>query len=146
MALALAGALRKTSFGLATALAYAVSPVFVRLGVAEGTSVETGLAIGLTAAAGAYLVTLFVTNRGAFDLRGLPGWRPVAWEVAAALTIVTGTWLRYRAMNLLPLAIVSTLGRISIPVILIIERRRATVRIWIGCALIVGGTVLIGLT
>ncbi len=66
-------------FGLATALSFSVSPIFVRLGIAEGATAEIGLTIGLTAAAVSYIAVLLVIDRPAVDLRRLPGWRPVAW-------------------------------------------------------------------
>lgn len=113
--------------------------------MAEGVSAEVGLTIGLTAAAVSYVVVLLVIDRPALDLRRLPGWRPVGWESAAAAAIVTGTWLRYLAMAMIPLAIVSAVGRVNILVILLLSRRTTTLRLWVGGALIIAGTVLFSL-
>lgn len=129
-------------FGLLTALSFSVSPIFVRLGMEEGASAEIGLTVGLTAAAVSWVVVMSIFDRAALDVRRLRGSRPVLWETAAAATIVTGTWLRYLAMALIPLAIVSAVGRVNILVILLLSRRTTTLRLWIGGALIIAGTAL----
>jgi drug/metabolite transporter (DMT)-like permease len=134
-----------TIFGLATAMAFSISPIFVRKGMAEGFSAEIGLTVGVTAAALSYVLILIVVDRPALDVRRLPGWSPVLWELAAAVAIVTGTWLRYRAMALIPLAIVSALGRVNILVILLLARRSVTPRAWLGGALIIAGTILLSI-
>ncbi|MDA3949385.1 MAG: hypothetical protein PF508_09165 [Spirochaeta sp.] len=132
-----------TFFGLATAMAFSISPLFVRKGLAEGFSAEIGLTVGVTAAALSYALILLFIDRGALDVRRLPGRGPVLWELSAAAAIVTGTWLRYRAMALIPLAIVSALGRVNSLVILLLARRSVTPRVWIGGALIIAGTMLL---
>jgi drug/metabolite transporter (DMT)-like permease len=113
--------------------------------MAEGASAEIGLSVGLVAAAFSYGLILLVIDRPALDIRRLPGMRPVLWEAGAAAAIVTGTWLRYLAMALIPLAIVSALGRVNILVILSIEHRSTTMRLWIGALCIIAGTVLFSL-
>jgi drug/metabolite transporter (DMT)-like permease len=132
-----------TLFGLATAMAFSISPIFVRKGMAEGFSAEIGLTVGVTAAALTYALILFLVDRPALDVRRLPGWNPVLWELAAAVAIATGTWLRYRAMALIPLAIVSALGRVNILVILLLARRSVTPKTWLGGVLIIAGTMLL---
>ncbi len=132
-------------FGLGTALAFSVSPIFVRLGMAEGHSAEIGLAIGLIAAALAYFLVLVCSDRQSLHLGAAGEWRLAGWELAAALSIVTGTWLRYEAMALVPLAIVSALGRVNILVILLIARRSVKLRVWVGGFLIIAGSVLLSL-
>ncbi len=132
-------------FGLGTALAFSISPIFVRMGMAEGHSAEIGLAIGLIAAALAYFVVLLISDRQALQVRAVGEFRLAGWELAAALSIVTGTWLRYEAMALVPLAIVSALGRVNILVILLLARRTVTTRVWVGGFLIIAGTVLLSL-
>lgn len=136
------GVISGSFFGLLTALSFSVSPIFVRLGMAEGASAEIGLSVGLVAAAVSYVLILAIIDRSALDVRRLPGLRPALWEAGAAAAIVTGTWLRYLAMALIPLAIVSALGRVNILVILLIEHRATTLRLWIGALLIIAGTVL----
>lgn len=130
-------------FGLATAMAFSISPIFVRKGMAEGFSAGIGLTVGVTAAALTYALILLFVDRAALDVRRLPGASPAVWEFAAAVAIVTGTWLRYRAMALIPLAIVSALGRVNILVILLLVRRSVSPRVWLGATLIIAGAVLL---
>lgn len=132
-----------TVFGLATAMAFSISPIFVRKGMAEGFSAGIGLTVGVSAAACTYALILFFLDRPALEVRRLPGAGPAMWELAAAVAIVTGTWMRYRAMALIPLAIVSALGRVNILVILLLARRSVTPRVWLGGTLIIIGALLL---
>jgi uncharacterized membrane protein len=145
MAVSIRDVVSGSVFGLGTAMAFSVSPIFVRMGMAEGHSAEIGLAIGLIAAALAYFMVLLVSDRQALQVGAVGEVRLAGWELAAALSIVTGTWLRYEAMALVPLAIVSALGRVNILVILLLARRTVTPRVWVGGFLIIAGTVLLSL-
>lgn len=131
--------------GLGTALAFSVSPVFVRMGMREGHSAETALVVGLVAALISYAGILAIIDRNSLRIRIGSHLRPLAWETAAAVSIVTGTWLRYVAMSLIPLAIVSAVGRVNLLVILLFARRAITPRVWLGAALILSGTLLLSL-
>jgi uncharacterized membrane protein len=130
-------------YGLGTALAFSVSPIFVRMGMADGHSAIVGLSVGLIAAAIAYTGVALASDRAALRLGRLERLTPISWELAAALVIVTGTWMRYVAMGLVPLAIVSAVGRVNILVILLLAGRSVGPRVWIGGVLIIAGTVLL---
>lgn len=145
MAKGLKAALGGSVYGLGTALSFSISPLFVRAAMSRGHSAEVGLSVGLIAAAAAYAIVLAISEPGALA-DTLTTDRPTAlWELAAALAIVTGTWLRYEAMATIPLAIVSALARINIFVILLLARKTVTLRVWVGGALIIAGTVLLSL-
>jgi uncharacterized membrane protein len=143
MAVTVRSVIAGSVFGLGTALAFSVSPIFVRMGMADGHSAIVGLSVGLIAAAAVYTGVTLSLNRGSLRLRSLERLSPVSWELAAALVIVTGTWLRYLAMGLIPLAIVSAVGRVNILVILLLAGRSVGPRIWVGGMLIIAGTVLL---
>jgi drug/metabolite transporter (DMT)-like permease len=145
MAVTLRSVVAGSVYGLGTALAFSVSPIFVRMGMADGHSAIVGLAVGLVAAALAYGGIALISDPGALDLRRLERLRPISWELAAALVIVTGTWMRYVAMGLVPLAIVSAVGRVNILVILLLAGRSVSPRVWAGGALIIAGTVLLSI-
>lgn len=139
--------LRKTAagtvYGLGTAMAFSISPIFVRLGMRDGHSAEIALAIGMTGALLSYGVVLLLFDRKSLKINRVSGLSPFLWEAAAALAIVIGTWLRYLALDLIPLGIVSALGRINILVILLLVRKEITWRVWAGGALMLAGTLLL---
>ena len=130
-------------WGLSAALAYSVSPVFVRVGMMEGHSPHIALTVGVTAAFVAYVTLLALFDRRSLDPTPFRSRESLGWEVAASASIVTGSWLRYVAMTLAPLAIVSALGRVSILVILLLARREVTWKVWVGGSLIVAGAICI---
>ena len=130
-------------WGLGTALAFSISPVFLRLGLAEGYSTHIALTVGVTSAFIAYVVLLAVFDRRSLKLTPFRAAGSMKWEVAAAFSIVAGSWVRYLAISLIPLAIVSALGRVNILVILLLSRREVTWKVWVGGALIVAGAIFI---
>ncbi len=135
--------IRGSLYGLATALSFSVSPLFIRVGMNEGHSAQIALAVGLVAAAVTYFFILLIRDRDALTLPTVTTIGPFSWEVAAALVIVAGTWLRYEAMDRIPLAVVSAVGRVNLLVILLIARREITRRVWVGGFLIIVGTVIL---
>lgn len=145
MAKGLTAAFRGSVYGLGTALAFSISPLFVRAAMSEGHSAEVGLSVGLIAAAATYAFVLAVSEPRALQDAFRADRATTLWELAAALAIVTGTWLRYEAMATIPLAIVSALARINILVILLLAGKSVTRRVWIGGVLIIAGTVLLSL-
>ena len=134
---------RGVCFGLGTALAFPISPVFVRLGLANRHTPAIGLAVGITAAWLAYVAVLALVDPAALTVRPTGLRRALRWESAAAVSIVAGTWMRYVAMDLAPLAFVSALGRVNILVILLLAAKSVTWRVWLGAALIIIGSVLL---
>ena len=96
----------------------------------------------------AYGVVLFVQREK---------WRSVTvsptmwgWQVVAAFFVAVSTWARWIAIDLAEVAPVLAIGRISVPVVLIMspflldkKHERITRRVWLGAAFIVAGSMLL---
>ena len=147
----LARGLADSAFGLGTAICFSVSPVFLRFGLSEFDSPTVAVTIGLTSATIAYVLVLIIGGRlHRMHSTARPGALP--YQLAAGIFIATGTWLRYIAVGMIPIAIVSTLGRMNIPVVLALSplfltgaRERVTPRLWLGAGLIIVGAALVTL-
>ncbi len=143
------GGLRSSVYGLGTALCFSVSPIFLRYGLRDFPSPVIAVGIGMTSAFLLYLLVLAL--RGHLGLlRARVSRSVLVTQVLAGLFIATGTWLRYEAVDRAPVAVVATLGRINIPVVLLLSplffvagKDRVTVRLWLGAGLIIGGAAVI---
>lgn len=148
---ALARGLADSAFGLGTAICFSVSPVFLRFGLARFDSPTVAVAIGLASATIAYVLLILASGRvHRMHSTARPGALP--YQLTAGIFIATGTWLRYVAVGMIPIAIVSTLGRMNIPVVLALSpvfltgaRERVTPRLWLGAGLIIVGAALVTL-
>lgn len=160
--------LRQSVPGIGTAFCFAASPVLVRFGLEEGGSPLMAVTVGLFVAVVAYLGLFYLpgffrsfrlgrsasrvgVNEG--DVAGRNPLSPgVLFQLLAALCIGLGTWFRYIAVDLAPLALVATLGRINILVILLVtpflltgRKHRLTPATWLGAGMIIVGSVLVAL-
>jgi drug/metabolite transporter (DMT)-like permease len=159
--------LRQSLPGIGTAFCFASSPVLVRFGLEDGGTPLTAVTVGLFVAVAAYLA-IFYLPRAAVGLRRPPPAPPVnplattvprqsrklssgvIYQLLAAIAIGLGTWFRYIAVDLSPLALVATLGRVNILVILMLtpflltgRRHRLTPATWLGAGLIILGSILV---
>lgn len=132
--------------GLLSALCFSVSPVFVKAGLGDIPSPAIGLLVGVLVAMVLEII-LSLANRTPWRF---PSRRFTAFEVVAGVAFGIGAGLRYRALQLLPVATVSTAVRVTVPVVLILGRllvRRPEDRVgwrtWVGAALIVAGAMLV---
>lgn len=147
-----AGVLRElhaSVYGLATALCFSVSPIFLRFGLRDFPSPVVAVAIGMTSALMLYVLVLVVRGRLRV-LRARVSTRALLTQVLAGVFIATGTWLRYEAVDRAPIAVVATLGRINIPVVLLLSplffvatKDRVTGRVWLGATFIIAGAAVI---
>lgn len=135
-------------FGLAAAGSFSISAVFIRAGLATGVSPVAGLWIGFLLALAVYL-PFFLIRRRSFPTSNISNSTYLV-QVLAGLAITLGMWSRYLAMQSVPVGVVTALGRINIPLILLLSpifyksRIDATSpRLWIGSLLIIGGTTVI---
>jgi drug/metabolite transporter (DMT)-like permease len=152
-------ALLGSAFGLGTALCFSVSPVFLRFGLSHYGSPTLAVSIGLAAATLAYALLLAAgrvlgRSSGARRRAGAEEAARITlvYQLLAGVFIALGTWLRYLAVDMIPLALVTTLARISIPLVLVLSPvflggrlERVTPRVWIGAALILGGVTVVTL-
>lgn len=136
--------------GLATALIWAISPIFVRLGLTQLPSPLIGVSIGMTTNMVIYGLLLWM-RRGEWRGKVIPPaiWR---WQLMAAVFVALATWARWVALDTVPVAIVTSIERISVPLVILLsillldqQHERVNLRVWIGGLMIVGGAILLTL-
>ena len=138
---------RDSTFGLGCALAWAISPVLIRKGLEGFDSPLLGVTLGLAASFAGYLIVLAGRNHR-LDRRSL-GDAP--WlKVVAGVLVALSTWVRWIALERTSIGIVLALGLMSVPVVLLLspvlmgrEVERVNVYVWLGAALVVGGSLLL---
>lgn len=165
--------------GIGTAICYASSPVFVRFGLRTGGTPLLAVTVGLLVATAFYVVFALLlrvadrehttvpaaTTAGAASESALVVPPPendrkaslsrggaYLFQIGAAVAIGTGTWFRYIALDIVPLAYIATLIRVNILVVLLLtpfllpaRKHRVTLRTVLGAAMIIGGTLLVSL-
>jgi drug/metabolite transporter (DMT)-like permease len=138
---------RDSLFGLGTALAWAISPLFIRKGLDGFDSPLLGVTIGLAAALAGYVLAL-AAGRRAWNRAHL-GDAP--WlKVLAGVLVALSTWGRWVALERTSIGAVLALGLMSVPVVLLLspivmgrDVERVTLTVWLGAALVVGGSLLL---
>lgn len=140
--------LRDSGFALATACAWALSPLLTLEGLESLDSPLLGVTVGMVAAAVAYGITLAVSS-APFDLAG--GARDaLALKLLAGVVVALATWGRWVAVDLADVAVVLALNLLAVPVVLvvapIISGRHIEVvnaKIWGGAALVMLGSLVL---
>lgn len=139
---------RAASFGLGTAVCWSLSPIFIRLGLDGLPSPIVGVAIGMIATALAYSAALFVRLR---RLQPDPiRQRLLLLQLGAGVLVGLSTWARWMALDLAPVAVALALGRLSVPLVLVLspvligqKLEQVTARVWFGGMVIVAGSLLL---
>lgn len=140
---------RDALFGLGCALAWSVSPILIRDGLAGLDSPLLGVTIGLAAAVALYAVALPFLPAGE---GGSPaGTRDaLAFKLLAGLVVGIATWGRYAALDTSAVAFVLALSLLSVPTVLVLSPRlmgrhveQVTAVIWVGAALVIGGSLVL---
>ncbi|MEL6150952.1 MAG: EamA family transporter [Chloroflexota bacterium] len=134
--------------GLITAFLWAISPIFIRLGLDELPSPLWGVAIGLTVNVFAYGILLWVRRS---QWRGKPfGGNALWWQLAAAVFVGLATWARWIALDTVPVAVVTALSRLSVPLVIVLslfmldqKHERVNWKVWMGGGLIVAGALVL---
>jgi drug/metabolite transporter (DMT)-like permease len=138
--------------GLATALAWATSPLLIKEGLEGLPSPLLGLTLGMIVALLAYAVALALRPRAPGPMFGSR--LSLAFKLLAGLMVGLSVWARWAALDYTSIAVVLALGLLSVPVVLLLSPalmgrhvERVTAQIWLGAALVVvGGLVLVLLT
>jgi uncharacterized membrane protein len=141
---------RNSLYGIGTAICFAVSAIFIRNGLEGLPSPLLGVTVGMVITAVAYGVVLFLRRK---QIQQGPIPRD-AWlfQIMAGAMVGLSTWARWIALDMAPLAVVLTLGRMNVPVVIFLapllvgrKAERVTARVWLGAALIVAGAVILNL-
>jgi drug/metabolite transporter (DMT)-like permease len=139
---------RSLLLGLAAALCWAISPIFIRYGLAELPSPILGVTIGITACMLGYALALAVRR----------SWAPLTaistdaftFKLAAGLLVGLSTWARWVALDLASVAMVLALSLVSVPLVNVLSPllvgqhlEQVTSQVWLGSALIIGGSLVL---
>ena len=132
--------------GLACALMWGVSPVLTVRGLEGLDSPLLGVALGLVAAVAAYGGFLLARRGG--PRPGVIAFDALAFKVIAGVLVALATWWRWIAIDGADVAVVVSLGLLSVPVVLFLSPllvgkhlERVTPRVWAGAGLVVGGAL-----
>ena len=135
-------------YGLGTALAFSISPIFVRHGLEDLSSPLLGVTLGMLASTVAYGLILLL-RRNHVTQGTIPR---TAWvlQIAAGVLVGLSTWARWLALDIAPVGVVLALGRLNVPVVILLSPfvvgqhlERVTWRVWLGAALIVAGSLVL---
>ena len=109
---------------------------------------EAGATIGMGFSALAYGITLLFRRKEL--LQGPLTNDAIVFQLAASVFVGLSTWLRWIALNKAPVSVVLALGRLNVPVVIQLSpmfvgkaRENVTARVWLGTALIVGGSIIL---
>jgi drug/metabolite transporter (DMT)-like permease len=134
--------------GLATALAWAVSPILIKEGLEGLPSPLLGLTLGMVVAVLAYAVALPL--RPSVEGPALGSRVSLAFKLLAGLMVGLSVWARWASLDYTSIAVVLALGLLSVPVVLVLSPllmgrhvERVTLQIWLGAGLVVGGGLLL---
>jgi len=144
----LAVVLQTSWLGLSAAFFWAISPIFIRLGLKGLPSPLLGVTIGVTASAIAYAIIL-LWQRGRW--MGVPitseSWM---YKLIAGVLVGLSTWMRWVALDLAPVSVVLALSMISAPLVIILSPlisgkhlERVANILLIGTGLILAGALLL---
>ena len=139
---------RRSRFGLGTALCFAIAAIFIRAGLEDLPSPLLGVTVGMVVTAAVYgLILLFRGGRGRL---GPVSRDVILFQLAAAVLVGLSTWARWIALDMAPLAVVMALGRLNVPVVILLSPllvgrhlERVTPRVWLGAALIIIGSLIL---
>lgn len=139
---------RNSIYGLGTALCFSISPIFIRNGLEQLSSPLLGVTIGMAFSAFAYGVVL-ILRRSHINQSAITG-DALIFQLAATLFVGLSTWTRWIALDLAPVGVVLALGRLNVPTVILLSpllvgkaQEDVTIRVWLGAALIVAGSVVL---
>jgi drug/metabolite transporter (DMT)-like permease len=136
-------------FALGTAFLWALSPIFTIEGLDELDSPLLGVTIGVVSSALAFGILLLASPGSRAKARGLPR-AGIALKMLSGAIVALATWGRFEALDTTPVGVVLALNLLSVPSVLILaplmagrHAERVTVRVWVGAALVIAGSLLL---
>jgi drug/metabolite transporter (DMT)-like permease len=139
---------RSSLFGLATALCWAISPVFIRQALVGLPSPLLGVELGMIACSLSYGILLLLgRNRGT---RSAPSREAIILLTIGGVISGSAIWARWAAIELTSVAVVTTLSLFSVIVVMILspfvvggKQEKPTTQAILGAAMILAGSVLL---
>jgi len=135
-------------YGLGVAVCFSISPIFIRGGLENLDSPLLGVTIGMSFSALAYGIILLF--RRANLLQGPLTTDAIIFQLLASVFTGLSTWTRWIALDKAAVGVVLALGRLNVPVVILLSpmlvgkaQENVTVRVWLGAALIVGGSLIL---
>ncbi len=142
---------RPLLLGLAAAICWSISPIFIRQGLAVLPSPIIGVTVGVVASVLGYAVVLAI--RRSRTPMTLGGAEALTFKIIAGVLVGLSTWLRWVALDLTTVAAVLALSLTSVPVVNILSPltvgqhvENINVQVWIGSLIIIGGALILILT
>ncbi|MGZ5212674.1 MAG: DMT family transporter [Actinomycetota bacterium] len=139
---------KASSFGLGTAVCWAISPIFIRRGLGEFDAPLAGVTISMLAAVGAYGLLMLVRRRHANPSSASRG--AMTWKLAAGVLVGLSTWMRWYSLSLAPVAVVLGLALLSVPTVLVLapllvgrDHERVTRPVVVGAGLVMAGALIL---
>ena len=136
-------------YGLGTAVCFAGSSIFIRYGLGLLASPLLGVTIGMLVATVVYAL-VFRSQMASGRERLTLGSTAMQLQIVAGILVALATWWRWVAIDLVPIAIVISLSRVSIPTVLILspliigqKYEQVNRRVWLGAAVIIVGIGLL---
>ena len=138
---------RDSIWGLGTSLAWAISPIFIKEGLEGLESPLLGVTLSMAVAVAAYGVALPLRRgRAGSAIR----WDALSFKLAAGIFVALSTWARWLSLDYSAVGVVLALGLLSVPVVLLLSPvlmgrhvEQVGTAIWIGAALVVGGSLML---
>lgn len=134
--------------GLATAIAWSVSPILIKEGLEGFSSPLLGLTLGMLVAVTVYALALPLRPR--VEGPALGSWDAVSFKLLAGVMVGLSVWARWVSLDYAGVAVVLSLGLLSVPVVLLLspllmgrDVERVNAQIWAGGALVVAGGLLL---
>jgi drug/metabolite transporter (DMT)-like permease len=139
---------RNSLFGLGVAVCFSISAIFIRGGLEDLPSPLLGVTIGMVVTAAAYGIALLF--RGSRTRQGPVSRDTAFFQLAAGVFVGLATWARWVALDMSPVAVVLSVGRVNVPVVILVapllvgrKQERVTGRVWLGAGLIVAGSLVL---
>lgn len=144
----ISGGWRDSLNGLAAALCWAISPIFIRQGLKDLPSPLLGVTIGILASVIAYGIPLVIRRRERLFTSTTRD--ALTFKIMAGVLVGLSTWVRWIALDLTSVASVLALSLVSIPVVIILspiisgrQLERITTSLLAGAVLIIGGAIIL---
>jgi drug/metabolite transporter (DMT)-like permease len=139
---------RVSIYGLGVAVCFSISPIFIRAGLEDLPSPLLGVTIGMAISAITYGILLLIRREPISE--GAPPLDSISFQIAAGVLVGLSTWMRWIALDSAPVAVVLALGRLNVPVVILLsliligqETERISPKVVLGAALVVLGSLIL---